>query len=115
MVTFKEKRYYEENFCFADPSLYEVFTFPFIKGDPNSALSIPSSIVITQEMAFKYSGRQDPMGKTIQIENQNDYTVTGVSENVPKNSHLQFGFVGSIDRAVALGGRTHWSGWLYDT
>jgi cell division protein FtsX len=41
--------------------------------------------------------------------------VTGVIENIPKNSHLQFGFVGSIERAVAMGARTHWSGWLYDT
>jgi cell division protein FtsX len=41
--------------------------------------------------------------------------VTGVIENIPKNSHLQFGFVGSIKRAVAMGARTHWSGWLYDT
>jgi len=115
LVASGEKRYYEENFIFADPSLFAIFTFPFIKGDPNTALSSPSSIVITQEMALKYFGHQDPMGKTIRTQNQNDYIVTGVIENIPKNSHLQFGFVGSMERAVAMGARIHWSGWLYST
>ena len=115
LVAHGEKKYYEENFYFADPSLFAIFTFPFIKGDPLTALSSPSSIVITKEMALRYFGRQDPVGKMIQTQNQNDYIVTGVIENVPKNSHLQFGFLGSIERAVSMGGRTHWSGWLYDT
>jgi cell division protein FtsX len=115
LVVHGEKKYYEENFYFSDPSLFEIFTFPFIKGDPSTALSLPSSVVITQEMALKYFGRKDPLGKTIQTQNQNDYIVTGVIENVPTNSHLQFDFVGSIERAVAMGSRTHWSGWLYST
>jgi putative ABC transport system permease protein len=66
-------------------------------------------------MAAKYFGSQDPVGKTIRIQNQNDYIVTGVIKNIPKNSHLQFGFVASMERAVILGARTHWSGWLYHT
>ncbi len=115
LVAYGEKKYYEENFYFADPSLFKIFTFPFIKGDPDTALSSPSSVVITQDMASKYFGSQNPVGKTIQTQNQNDYIVTGVIENIPKNSHLQFGFIGSIERAVAMGARTHWSGWLYDT
>lgn len=115
LVAHGEKKYYEENFYFADPSLFEIFTFPFIQGDPLTALSSPSSIVITQDMASKYFGSQNPLGKTIQTQNQNDYMVTGIIENIPKNSHLQFGFLGSIERAVAMGARTHWSGWLYDT
>ena len=92
-----------------------MFTFPFVQGNPHTALELPSSVVITQEMAFKYFGGEDPIGKTIQTQNQNDYIVTGVVENVPENSHLQFDFVGSLERAVAMGGRTHWSGWLYST
>jgi ABC-type lipoprotein release transport system permease subunit len=66
-------------------------------------------------MASKYFGSEDPIGKTIRTQNQNEYMVTGVMENIPKNSHLQFGFLGSLERAVAMGARTHWSGWLYDT
>ena len=115
LVAHGEKRYYEENFYFADPSLFAIFTFPFIQGDPKTALSSPSAIVITKAMAAKYFGSQDPMGKTIRTQNQNDYIVTGVTENIPRNSHLQFGFVASMERAVAMGARTHWSGWLYRT
>jgi ABC-type antimicrobial peptide transport system permease subunit len=115
LIAHGDKRYYEDNFIFADPSLFAIFTFSFIQGDPQTALSYPSSVVITQEIAEKYFGSQDPIGKTIQTQNQNDYIVTGIIENIPKNSHLQFGFVGSIERAVAMGARTHWSGWLYDT
>lgn len=115
LIAYGDSRYYEDNFFFADPSLFEIFTFPFDQGNPNSALSSPSSIVITQEIASKYFGIEDPIGKTIQTQNQNDYIVTGVIENIPKNSHLQFGFIGSIERAVAMGARTHWSGWLYRT
>ena len=115
LVAYGEKRHYEEKFYFADPSLFEMFTFPFIQGDPTTALSSPSSIVITQEMALKYFGHQDPLGKMIQTQNQNDYIVTGVIENVPENSHLRFDFVGSMERAVAMGARTHWTGWLYST
>ena len=115
LIAHGEKKYYEENFFFTDPSLFSIFTFPFIQGDPDTALSSPSSIVITQDMASKYFGNEDPIGKTIKTQNQNDYMVTGVMENIPKNSHLQFGFLGSIERAVTMGARTHWSGWLYDT
>jgi len=115
LVAHGDKKYYETNFLFADPSLFKIFTFPFIHGNPNTALSSPSSIVITQDMALKYFGNQDPLGKTIQTLNQNDFTVTGVIENIPRNSHLQFGFVGSTERAVAMGARTHWTGWLYST
>ncbi len=115
LVAHGKKRFYEENFYFADPSLFAVFTFPFIKGDPATALSLPSSIVITKDTASKYFGSQDPMGKTIRTQNQNDYIVTGIIENIPKNSHLRFDFLGSMDRAVAMGARTHWSGWLYHT
>ncbi|MFC2166902.1 ABC transporter permease [Acidobacteriota bacterium] len=115
LVAYGEKRYFEENFIFADPSMFTMFTFPFVKGDPNTALELPSSVVITQKMANKYFGREDPLGKTLRTGNQNDYIVAGVIDNIPKNSHLQFDFVGSLERAVALGGRTHWSGWLYST
>jgi putative ABC transport system permease protein len=115
LVAYGEKRFYEENFIFADPSLLTLFTFPLIQGDLRTVLSSPSAVVITQEMAVKYFGSQDPIGKTIRTQNQNDYIVTGVLANIPRNSHLRFGFVASIERAVAMGARTHWSGWLYRT
>ena len=115
LVAHKEKRFYEEGFYFADPACLKMFTFPLIKGDPNTALASPSSVVISRDMALKYFGHEDPLGKTLQTHGQYDYIVSAVVENIPPNSHLQFDFLGSMERAVAMGARTHWTGWLYRT
>ena len=115
LVTHREKRFYEEGFYFTDPACLKMFSFPLIKGDPETALASPSSLVITQDMALKYFGHEDPLGKTIQTHGQHNYVVSGVAENIPLNSHLQFDFLGSMERAVAMGARTHWTGWLYRT
>lgn len=83
----------KERSGFADPSFFEIFTFPFIKGDPKAALNDPNSVVITQEMAVKYFGSEDPLDKTMNFENSVDLFVTGVIENVPHNSHIRFDFL----------------------
>ena len=77
----------------ADPSIFEMFTFPFIEGDEATALSDPNNIVITEEMAEKYFGNADPMGKTLLIEDGEGMQVTGVIKNIPNNSHIQFDFL----------------------
>jgi len=115
MVAHGTKRFYEERFYFADSSFFTMLTFPFIRGDPETALASPSAVVITQELALKYFGREDPVGQTLRTHNQNDYVISGVVENIPLNSHLQFDFIGSLERAVELGSRTHWTGWFYTT
>ncbi len=74
-----------------DPHFFEIFSFPFIKGSSKTALNEPYSIVITEKMARKYFGDEDPLGKFIYDEEaQRDYKVTGLIENIPQNSHLQF-------------------------
>ena len=70
-----------------------MFTFPFTKGDPATAFSGLRSIVITEEMARKHFGSENPIGKTITVNKRTDYTVTGVLDNIPHNSHLQFSYV----------------------
>jgi putative ABC transport system permease protein len=84
---------FEEVIGMADGSIFEMFTFPLIKGNPATALSEPYSIVITEEMAEKYFGNEDPLGKTIKADNQWDFQVTGILKKVPSNSHLQFDFL----------------------
>jgi putative ABC transport system permease protein len=91
-LTYDDKSY-DEEVGMADGSLFEMFTFPLVKGDPATALSDPSSIVLTEEMAEKYFGDEDPIGKTIKADNQWDFQVTGVMRDVPRNSHLQFDFL----------------------
>ena len=91
-LTYNDKSY-DEGVSMADGSIFEMFTFPLVKGDPATALSDPFSIVLTEEMAAKYFGDEDPIGKTIKANNQWDFQVTGVMKNVPSNSHLEFDFL----------------------
>ena len=69
---------------YADSNFFKVFTFPFIKGDKENALLNPEGIVITEAMAMKYFGSTDVLEKTIRKNNKDDFTVTGVIANVPK-------------------------------
>jgi ABC-type antimicrobial peptide transport system permease subunit len=88
-LTYNDKSF-DERPGMADGSILEMFSFPLIKGDPATALSDPNSIVMTEEMAEKYFGSEDPLGKTIKADNRWDFQVTGILKEVPHNSHLQF-------------------------
>ncbi|MCK5699687.1 MAG: ABC transporter permease, partial [Cyclobacteriaceae bacterium] len=88
LMAVEDKQFEEEGFFFADPDFLEVFSWRMIKGDPKTALMEPHSIVLTQEIATKYFGDQDPIGKTLNYNNALDLKVTGVIEDVPENSHL---------------------------
>lgn len=71
---------------------FKIFTFPLLQGDPDSVLSAPSSIVLTERTARKYFGDKDPLGRVIQVDEQHEFQVTGVLKNLPNNSHIQFDF-----------------------
>ena len=92
-------RFEEGNVLFADSTFLDVFAgFELRRGDPSAALSRPGTIVLTPESARRYFGDEDPMGKTLIREGEDDQelTVTGVLEPIPANSHLQFDFVTSM-------------------
>ena len=76
----------------ADPSFFTMFTFPFLKGDPKTALDNPRSVVVTESVARTFFGTDDPMGKLLTI-TRDPYTVTGVIRDVPESSHLHFACV----------------------
>ncbi len=88
-----DKAFYEGGGIFADTTFFEMFSFPFILGDPSTAFSELRSIVITEDMAFKYFGIENPVGKIFTVNNKADYKVTGVIKNIPHNSHLRFKYV----------------------
>ena len=114
LISYRNKRFYEERFFFANPSIFDVFTFPFIKGNSKTALQTPYSMVITQGMAEKYFGDDDPIGKIITYDNKYDFTITGVLENVPHNSHFKFDFLASFVTANHLfpnAGLDKWNYW----
>lgn len=85
--------FYEDQILGVDPSFLEIFNFPFISGNPKTALSQILSVVITKETAQKYFGEENPVNKSINIEGRISCKVTGVIENVPSNSSLKFDFL----------------------
>jgi len=89
-VSNKKKSFYVRRIKIVDNAFFQMFNFPFIKGDKKTALIEPYSIVITREMAEKFFSGEDPLGKQLTMNNENDLLVTGVIENIPHNSSFQF-------------------------
>jgi putative ABC transport system permease protein len=96
--------YAEEGFLYADPELLEMFTLPVLTGNAAEALKEPFSLFVTRSMALKYFGNQDPIGKTVKVNNHHVYTVTGVLEDIPLNSHLEFNFLTGFETFFRIGG-----------
>jgi len=80
----------ERNWLMADPEFFEVFDFEVIHGSKTQALSQPNSLVISESMAERLFGNENPIGQVLTFSNLGDNTVTAVVENIPDNSHLQF-------------------------
>ena len=93
LVRYGDKSFMESAFSLVDPDLFQMFTFPAVKGNLSNALSDPHSVVITQRMADKYFPDEDPIGKILHVEGALDFAVTAVIKNMPRNSHLQFDFL----------------------
>jgi len=83
------RRFNETEFYFADASFLRMFSFPFLEGDPHTALADGKSVVISASMARKYFGDEDAMGKTLYF-NSHPLIVEGVFQDVPGNSHVHF-------------------------
>ena len=116
IVSYEEKLYDETNIYHADPELFDVFTIPVARGNPDSWLQAPFQLVITQEMAEKYFGGADPIGKTLKIDNRYTYTVTGVVKKMPENSHFKFDMIGSLSSLEKIRGDLNvWMGFNYRT
>jgi putative ABC transport system permease protein len=96
LLSADQNKFYEENIIFSDASIFDVFSFPMLKGDQHAALNDPYSVVLTEETAHKYFGDQNPIGKKINYDGRFDFQVTGVLANIPNNSHLKFDFVFSL-------------------
>lgn len=93
LVQVDDTKFEEKEIIYADSNFFKIFTFPFIKGDAEHALLNPEGIVLTEEMAMKYFGSTDVLGKIIRKNSKDDFSVTGVVANIPDNSHIQFDFV----------------------
>ncbi len=101
-VQYEDKVFFENGILYADNSIFRVFTFPMLKGDSSTALKPAYTVVLTEETALRYFGNTDPLGKILKFNNQYDFTVTGVMENVPKNSHFTFDMLCSFETLYDL-------------
>ena len=88
----------DDQFAMVDPNFFSIFTLPMIEGDAKTALSQPDGVVLTQETAEKYFGKEEPIGKIIEVNTDSSrvYKVTGVIKNIPVNSHFHFDMFGSM-------------------
>ena len=96
VIEYENISFSEERFLYADDSVFSVFSFDMILGNPKEALVNPNTIVITEEMAEKYFGTDDPMGKSLKINYNALFTVTGVIKNIPSASHIKPDFLASF-------------------
>jgi putative ABC transport system permease protein len=90
LITNGDKSFTETGYMHADPDFFEMFSFPFVKGDPKTAFSNPYSVVLTESAAAKYFGADDPMGQHLTIDRTFDVVVTGIVRDPPLNSSLTF-------------------------
>jgi putative ABC transport system permease protein len=91
----ENQQFREERWFYADPNIFEVLTLPLIVGDPETVLEQPDSVVITPEIAEKYFGSTDVLGKVLRAENDRSFKVTGLVQKLPANSHFHYDFLAS--------------------
>jgi putative ABC transport system permease protein len=88
-----DKDVQSQNVCYTDSNFFSAFTFPLLKGNPATVLSEPNSVVLTEDMAKKYFGNTEAIGKTIVLKNADKFEpfiVTGIAKNCPQNSSIKF-------------------------
>ncbi|MBS1653821.1 MAG: ABC transporter permease, partial [Bacteroidetes bacterium] len=90
LVSYGETSFNEKNIYIVDSNFFNFFSFRLVKGDPASVLKYPNSIVLTESAAKKYFGKDDPLGKILEFNKDQQLKVTGIAADVPVNSHLQF-------------------------
>ena len=97
-IFINDKDFYEEKIIYADSTFFKVFSFNFLKGNKETALSLPFSVVLTKSLAVKFFGSKDPINQTIIIGNEKiPYKITGVMQDLPANSHIKCNMIISFN------------------
>jgi putative ABC transport system permease protein len=97
VVRYQDKLLNEQKFLYADSSFFRVFSFPLLQGNSSTALNAPHQVVLTRSTAERYFGKENPMGKVLNLENdKSQYVVTGLVEDCPANSQIKFDFLASF-------------------
>jgi len=102
LFRYKDIKYFEDKFYFADSTVFKVFDYKFVLGSPDRALNDPNTIVIAESFAARYFGKENPIGMVLTTSNFGDCRVTGVIKDLPPNSHLKFDCLVSMTTIVNL-------------
>ncbi|MEX0721018.1 MAG: ABC transporter permease, partial [Balneolaceae bacterium] len=108
----------EDRIMHVSEDFFNIFSFPLKAGNPKSVLSDPKSVVITEEIAEKYFGDENPIGKTIFINRygEGEFTVTGIAENMQRNSYVEFDIIASIrNTSYSESHRDSWRASMFNT
>jgi putative ABC transport system permease protein len=115
IVKYEDKLFNEDHFYFVDSTFFQVFSFRLLKGNPDNVLREPASVIISESIAKKYFGDEDAMGRILNINNSREYTVTGVIQDAPSNSYLQYDFIGSFVSLRQASEENNWWSANYQT
>ncbi len=102
---FEDTVFFQERVFYADRPVFDVFSFELIRGDPDTALEAPFTMVLTETASRKYFGDQDPVGRSVNWDNKFDYAVTGVVKDPPANSHFTFEVLASFSTLIKYDAR----------
>jgi putative ABC transport system permease protein len=111
IVDYQNKRFKQKNIALADASLFRIFSFRFKSGIPADALLKPFTMVISEDTARAYFGNEDPIGKVLKLDNAYDYTIAGVMENMPQNSHFRYDMILTLADADKMFGSDWMNNW----
>jgi putative ABC transport system permease protein len=111
-LAYGDNKFFEDGLYFVDTAFLDVFTFELLQGNPATALAEPNSIVLTEQIARKYFGDEDPMGKILRLNDQTSLKVTGILKDIPANTHLKFTMLGSLSTLYSeLGKERYENNW----
>jgi len=96
LISYEEKLIEESGIIYADSGIFNIFSIDVVRGNPATFLEAPFNLVITEEMAEKYFGSEDPINKALEFDNEDIYTVSGVVKKMPENSHFKFNMLLSL-------------------
>jgi putative ABC transport system permease protein len=97
VLRYGDRSFIENGFVWADSTIFDIFTFPMVSGNPRQALNRPNTMVLTESAARKYFGNEEPLGKMLEMGNQRTpYEVTGVIRDHLGNTHFPFDVVASF-------------------
>ena len=98
-----DTQFYEKKVIWAEAALFELFDIPLVAGNPKTALAEPFTIVISEEMAAKYFGREEAMGQIMGVDNAHEFRVTGIMRDIPANTHMRPDMFTSYSSLPAFG------------